>query len=149
MSTSKSGSKKAEKTVQGSTDNEGAKNDATNDKTHHSHKVNLTWTQRAKLATKGELHVSKNVPINLFKVRNKNAASFSLELVKHLPFAKVISSSVREKEILIRDILPFYLFTLFQQTLFSYKKQTSLLHWFPLYNHNGFILPFGTIIQLS
>ncbi len=89
MSTSKNVSKKAEKSVESPVVNETAKNDATTEKTHPSHKVNLTWAQRAKLATKGQLQVRSNAPVNLPKVRNKNAVIFSLEPVKHLPFAEI------------------------------------------------------------
>jgi hypothetical protein len=88
MSTSKNVPKKTEKSVQGSLVNTKAKNDATNDKVHPSHEVNLTWAQRAKLATKGGLRVRTDALANLPKVRNKNAAIFSLEPVKHLPFAE-------------------------------------------------------------
>jgi hypothetical protein len=89
MSTSKNVPKKAEKSVQSPTVNETTKNDAANAQTHPSHKINLTWAQRAKLAAKGELLIRRDTPVNLPKVRNKNAAIFSLDPVKHLPFAEI------------------------------------------------------------
>ncbi len=89
MSTSKNVSKKAEKSVQSPVVNETAKKDTTNEKTHPSHKVNLTWAQRAKLATKGQLYMKGSGPVILPKVRNKNAVIFSLDPVKHLPFAEI------------------------------------------------------------
>jgi len=89
MSTSKNASKKAEKSPQVSRVNKEAENDAINDKTHSSHKVNLTWAQRAKLAAKGEHFRRKDAPEKLPKVRNENAAIFSLDPVKHLPFAEI------------------------------------------------------------
>jgi hypothetical protein len=39
--------------------------------------------------TKGQLQVRSNAPVNLSKVRNKNVVIFSLEPVKHLPFAEI------------------------------------------------------------
>jgi hypothetical protein len=89
MSTSKNVPKKTEKSVQDYLVNKKAKNDATNAKTHPSHDVNLTWAQRAKLAAKGELRVKRHLRVNLPRVRNKNAAIFLLDPVKHLPFADI------------------------------------------------------------
>jgi hypothetical protein len=89
MSTSKNVSKKTEKTPQVSKINKEAENDATDDKIHSSHKVNLTWAQRAKLAAKGIQHRRPETPEKLPKVRNENAAIFLLDPVKHLPFAEI------------------------------------------------------------
>jgi hypothetical protein len=89
MSTSKNVPKQTEKSPQVSRVNKEAENDATNGRTHSSHKVNLTWAQRAKLAAKGQHYRRTNAPEKFPKVRNENAAIFLLDPVKHLPFAEI------------------------------------------------------------
>src|SRR4051812_44307859 len=88
MSTSKNPSKLAEKSSKVFLVNKKTKN---NNPRHSLYEANLTWAQRAKLVQKGSLMTiveSSKLP----RVRNKNAAIFHLELVKHLPFTKICTS---------------------------------------------------------
>src|SRR4051812_45206020 len=58
-------------------------------KKHSSQKTNLTWVQRVKLAEKGVCAVLTEFLPFKPRVKNKNTAIFSLNLVKHLPFVKI------------------------------------------------------------
>jgi hypothetical protein len=143
MSTSKNVPKKTEKSVQDSLVNKKAKNNATNANIHPSHNVNLTWAQRAKLAVKGELRVKKGIPVNLPRVRNKNAAIFLLDPVKHLPFADIcieLYNSYKDHILgLYRLTDPEYLEIVFSETIIrdQYLKDGLLISGFRLSGYNN------------
>jgi hypothetical protein len=88
MSTSKNLSKLAKKSSKVSSVNKKTKND---NPRHSSHEADLTWIQRAKLVQKKSLMTIVGSS-KLSRVRNKNAAIFHLELVKHLPFTEICTS---------------------------------------------------------
>ena len=108
MSTLKNVTKKAEKSNQDTLATKDVETINKPMKKHSSQKTNLTWAQRAKLAEKGVCAVLTEFLPFKPRVRNKNAAIFSLNSVKHLPFAEICIDLDDKHE---KDILSLYRLT--------------------------------------